>query len=98
MRYVMQDDPKQSPKATRLIEGRSNERPGLLPLVVVVELMWVLSSSYTKTTAQYRTLLRRHLQAAHAPLRSQLPTLQAAARARTSAVASPPRPQNRGPG
>jgi predicted nucleic-acid-binding protein len=46
VRYIMQDDPKQSRKATQLIEGLSNEKPGFLPLVVVVELVWVLSSSY----------------------------------------------------
>jgi predicted nucleic-acid-binding protein len=46
VRYIMQDDPKQSPKATRLIEGLTNDQPGFVPLVAVVELVWVLSSSY----------------------------------------------------
>ncbi len=46
VRYIMQDDPKQSPKATRLIESLSNDQPGFVPLVAVVELVWVLSSSY----------------------------------------------------
>jgi len=46
VRYIMQDDPKQSPKATHLIESLTSEQPGFVPLVTVVELVWVLSSSY----------------------------------------------------
>lgn len=46
VRYIMQDDPKQSPKATRLVESLTSEQPGFVPLVAVVELIWVLSSSY----------------------------------------------------
>lgn len=46
VRYIMQDDPKQSPKATRLIESLGSDEPGFVPLVAVVELVWVLSSSY----------------------------------------------------
>lgn len=46
VRYIMQDDLKQSPKATRLIESLSSDEPGFVPLVAVVELVWVLSSSY----------------------------------------------------
>lgn len=45
VRYIMQDDPKQSPKATRLVECLTSEQPGFVPLVAVVELVWVLSSS-----------------------------------------------------
>ena len=46
VRYIMQDDPKQSPKANRLIDGLSAGNPGYVPLVAIVELVWVLSSSY----------------------------------------------------
>ena len=46
VRYIMQDDPRQSPKATRLVESLSNESPGFVPLVATVELAWVLSSSF----------------------------------------------------
>lgn len=46
VRYVMQDDPRQSPKATRLIESLTSDQPGFVSLVAVVELVWVLSSSY----------------------------------------------------
>jgi predicted nucleic-acid-binding protein len=46
VRYIMQDDPRQSPKATRLVESLTSEQPGFVPLVAIVELVWVLSSSY----------------------------------------------------
>lgn len=46
VRYVMQDDVKQSPLATRLIESLSGEAPGFVPLVSIVELAWVMSSAY----------------------------------------------------
>ena len=46
IRYVMQDDPKQSQKATRLIEALSAEAPAYVPLVAVVEIAWVLTSCY----------------------------------------------------
>jgi len=45
-RYIMQDDPKQSPLATALIESLTVEAPGFVPLVAVIELVWVLSSAY----------------------------------------------------
>ena len=46
VRYIMQDDLKQSPLASRLIESRSVESRGFVPLVSVVELFWVMSSAY----------------------------------------------------
>jgi len=42
----MQDDPRQSPKATRLIESLDSENPGFIAVVSVVELYWVLTSCY----------------------------------------------------
>lgn len=46
VRYVMQDDPRQAARATKLIESCSAEAPGFVPLVALVELAWVLSGSY----------------------------------------------------
>ena len=57
VRYVMQDDPRQSPKATRLLESLSAEQPGFVPVVVMVELVWVLSGSYDLSRAQIATVL-----------------------------------------
>ncbi len=52
VRYVMQDDVKQSAQATKLIESLSAESPGFVPLVSVVELTWVLESAYNLERAQ----------------------------------------------
>jgi len=52
VRYVAQDDPKQSPKATRLIESLTVAAPGFVGVVSVVELVWVLSTCYGSTKAE----------------------------------------------
>jgi predicted nucleic-acid-binding protein len=57
VRYVMQDDPRQSPRANRLIESLSAEEPGFVPLVALVELVWVLSGTYGLAQAQVATVL-----------------------------------------
>jgi predicted nucleic-acid-binding protein len=57
VRYIMQDDPKQSPKASRLIEGLTAAEPGFVPLVSVVELVWVLSSAYSLSRQQVSAAL-----------------------------------------
>lgn len=46
VRYLMQDDAAQAAKANRLIERCTAEEPGFIVLVVLVELVWVLESSY----------------------------------------------------
>ncbi|WP_137890822.1 type II toxin-antitoxin system VapC family toxin [Ramlibacter sp. 2FC] len=46
VRYIMQDDARQSPLASRLVESLTAETPGFVPLVAVVELAWVLLSCY----------------------------------------------------
>jgi predicted nucleic-acid-binding protein len=57
VRYVMQDDPRQSPRATRLVESLSADQPGFVPLVAVLELAWVLAGSYDLTRAQVAAVL-----------------------------------------
>ncbi len=46
VRYIMQDDPKQAALATHLIESLTPEAPGFVPIVALVELVWVLSSCF----------------------------------------------------
>ena len=47
VRYLTQDDPKQSAIATRFIEGRlSVESPGFISAVTLCEIVWVLAESY----------------------------------------------------
>jgi predicted nucleic-acid-binding protein len=57
VRYIMQDDAKQAAKATELIENLSAETPGFVSLVSVVELVWVLSSSYQLNRSQLAQVL-----------------------------------------
>jgi len=52
VRYIMQDDPKQSPKANRLIEALTIDAPSFVALVPVVEIIWVPSSCYQLSRAQ----------------------------------------------
>lgn len=52
VRYIMQDDARQSPKATKIIEALAGVGSGYVTLVSIVELVWVLSASYELTRAQ----------------------------------------------
>ncbi len=62
VRYIMQDDAKQSALATRFVESLSAASPGFVSLVSVVELGWVLSAAYGLNRAQlveaFEALLR----------------------------------------
>jgi predicted nucleic-acid-binding protein len=62
VRYIMQDDAKQSPLANRLIESLSAQTPGFVTVVSIVELAWVLGSAYgldrSQLVAAVEALLR----------------------------------------
>ena len=62
VRYIAQDDSRQSPKATRLIEALTVDAPGYVSIVSVVELVWVLMDCYALTRSEIcevlETLLR----------------------------------------
>ena len=57
VRYVTQDDPVQSPKASELIESLTTLSPGFVSLVSVVELVWVLQSCYQSAKSDVVTVL-----------------------------------------
>lgn len=46
VRYLVQDDPDQSALASAVIDGLSEQDPGYVSLVAVVELHWVLRRAY----------------------------------------------------
>jgi predicted nucleic-acid-binding protein len=46
VRYLVQDDPAQSPAATAVIESLSESEPGFVSIVTAVELGWVLTRAY----------------------------------------------------
>lgn len=61
VRYIMQDDAKQSPKANRLIESLNADNPGFISIVSVIELFWVLSSCYNLSNSQVTQALETML-------------------------------------
>lgn len=52
IRYLVQDDPIQSPRASKIIERLTEQVPGLVTVVVIVEIAWVLRSRYKGTPAE----------------------------------------------
>jgi len=53
VRYLTQDDPVQSPKATELIErGLIEQVPGFVSVVAMVETVWVLERIYGLTAEE----------------------------------------------
>lgn len=62
IRYITQDDVKQSQRATILIDSLTSENPGFVSLVSLVELVWVMEKCYRavkpEILAVLETLLR----------------------------------------
>jgi predicted nucleic-acid-binding protein len=52
LRYLLQDDPVQTPKVTRLIERLSPENCGFISIPTVLEIVWVLRSLFKYTSTQ----------------------------------------------
>ena len=64
VRYLAQDDAIQSAKATRLIERQLTEQqPGFISLVTMVETVWVLARAYDLSGREIVAALERILQA-----------------------------------
>ena len=50
LRYLVQDDPVQSPRATEIITRRlTEEEPGFVSLVTILEAVWSLKSLYKRS-------------------------------------------------
>jgi predicted nucleic-acid-binding protein len=50
LRFLAQDDPVQSPRATEIIQQRLTEQePGFVSLVTILEVVWVLKSLYKRS-------------------------------------------------
>jgi predicted nucleic-acid-binding protein len=63
VRYLVQDDPVQSPKATEVIERRlSEENPGFVSLVAIAETVWVFDRVYGLSDHEVATAIERTLQ------------------------------------
>jgi predicted nucleic-acid-binding protein len=65
VRYLTQDDPSQARLATELIERRLSEQvPGFISVVAMVETVWVLERAYGLGAAAIAGVIERLLQAA----------------------------------
>ena len=64
VRYLAQDDPAQSLKATELIERRLTEdEPGFISVVAMVEVAWVLERAYGLADREIAAAIEGVLQA-----------------------------------
>lgn len=64
VRYLAQDDAIQSPQATQIIERRITEdEPGFISLVTIVETVWVLDRVYGLSSRELAYAVERILQA-----------------------------------
>jgi predicted nucleic-acid-binding protein len=63
IRYLTQDDPVQSPKATEIIERRlSPANAGFVSVVTMAEAVWVLDHAYGFTAREIAAVIERMLQ------------------------------------
>jgi predicted nucleic-acid-binding protein len=86
VRYLAQDDPAQSARATRLIEKELSDRePGFIGLVVLVETCWVLRRLYGATAAELRETVRDLLDTRQFVIEQRTVVLRAVARLADSA-------------
>ena len=64
VRYLTQDDPVQSAQATAIIECQvTEEQPGFISLIAIVETVWVLDRVYRFPNAEISQAIERILQA-----------------------------------
>jgi predicted nucleic-acid-binding protein len=81
VRYLAQDEPAQSARATRLIERELSERePGYISLIVLVETCWVLKRLYGATAGELLDTVRDLLDARQLAVESRAPVARALAR------------------
>jgi len=63
IRYLTQDDPVQSAKATEILERRLTPKdPGFVSVVAMVETVWVLDRAYGLAAHEIATAIERLLQ------------------------------------
>jgi predicted nucleic-acid-binding protein len=63
VRYVTQDDPTQSPRATQIVERQlTEENPGFVSIVAMVETVWVLERAYGLAAGEIAAIVERMLQ------------------------------------
>lgn len=61
VRYIVQDDEEQSPRASRLIDGLDENDQGFVSVVALVELHWVLRRAYKVSREDAAGIIRKLL-------------------------------------
>jgi len=78
VRYLAQDDPTQSAIATDIMESRiTEENPGFISVVAMVETVWVLDRAYGLASSEIAAALERILQADTLVVESEQEVFQA---------------------
>lgn len=57
VRYLVQDEPRQSAQASALVDSLTENDPGFLSVVTVIELYWVLRRAYQIDTSTCAELI-----------------------------------------
>lgn len=64
LRYMLQDDPKQTPLVNRVVDRQlTKQNPGFVSLVVILEIVWVLRSVLKRTPPEIAAHLEQLLAA-----------------------------------
>jgi predicted nucleic-acid-binding protein len=62
VRYLTQDDTIQSERATEIVQGFTEDNPGFISIVALVETAWVLDRAYGVPASELATAIERLLQ------------------------------------
>ncbi|MGL4574662.1 MAG: PIN domain-containing protein [Burkholderiaceae bacterium] len=86
VRYLAQDEPRQSLRATKLFEKElSAQNPGFISAVVLAETCWVLERAYNATQAELAQTVEDLLDSAQLVVGERAAVLKAVARSRKGA-------------
>jgi predicted nucleic-acid-binding protein len=79
LRYLLQDDPKQTPLANHIVDQVLSDRnPGLISLVTVLEIVWVLRGLLKQTPTEIAAHLERLLAADSLEVQNEQQVFEAA--------------------
>ncbi len=86
LRYLVQDEPAQSRRATEIIEKRlTPQEPGFVSLVTVVEIVWVLKSLFGRSQQEIAGDLEMILAADTLEVQNEMEVYQAVIALRSGA-------------
>ncbi|HWB33468.1 MAG TPA: type II toxin-antitoxin system VapC family toxin [Acidobacteriaceae bacterium] len=79
LRYLLQDDPAQSRHANRIMDGQlSEQNPGFISLVTILEIVWVLRSLLKQSSVQIAAVIEQLLAADTLEIQNEQQVFEAA--------------------